>query len=51
MFGGAEYRRKTRGPAGDLRRRWWPNAAIEEGRGPSSMSGVLAGTAYRLLPA
>jgi hypothetical protein len=28
-----------------------PAAAIEEGRGLSSMSGVLAGTAYRLLPA
>jgi hypothetical protein len=24
-------------------------AAIEEGRDPSSMSGILAGTAYRLL--
>ncbi|MFJ9446167.1 hypothetical protein ACIRRH_30545 [Kitasatospora sp. NPDC101235] len=27
-----------------------PAAAIEEGRGISSMSGVLAGTAYRLPP-
>jgi hypothetical protein len=28
-----------------------PAAAIEEGRGLSSMSGILAGTACRLLPA
>lgn len=28
-----------------------PATAIEEGRDPSSMSGILAGTAYRPLPA
>jgi hypothetical protein len=28
-----------------------PATAIEEGRGLSSMSGILAGTACRLLPA
>jgi hypothetical protein len=28
-----------------------PSTAIEEGRGLSSMSGILAGTACRLLPA
>ncbi|MFF3403470.1 hypothetical protein ACFYW6_33855 [Streptomyces sp. NPDC002659] len=28
-----------------------PVTAIEEGRDLSSMSGILAGTAYRLLPA
>lgn len=31
--------------------RWWPDTATEEGRGPSSMSGVLADSGYRLLPA
>ena len=28
-----------------------PAIAVEEGRGLSSMSGIPAGTAYRLLPA
>ncbi|MCX4632128.1 hypothetical protein [Streptomyces sp. NBC_01443] len=28
-----------------------PATAIEEGRDPSSMSGILAAAAYRLLPA
>jgi hypothetical protein len=28
-----------------------PDAVIEEGRGPSSMSGILADSAYRPLPA
>ncbi|MFE7978362.1 hypothetical protein [Streptomyces shenzhenensis] len=28
-----------------------PATAIEEGRDPSSMSGILTGSAYRLLPA
>ncbi len=28
-----------------------PATAIEEGRDPSSMSGILAGSSYRLLPA